>query len=167
MRVIQTIDSIYLVQDAYIDKLVKNYQINTNLKTSHISLSFNDIQSYQEDVDSKRVHTYKQKVESVCYSVIITRPDIVKSAFKLTEHLINLEPEHMTAVDHCIRYLYEIKHLRIKFDVSRNEKLTKNQQNNVNSKHVFETSIDALFANETDRRLAEDYTFKLFEDLID
>ncbi len=42
MRVIQSLESIHLVQDAYIDKLIKNYQININLKTSSISLSFNE-----------------------------------------------------------------------------------------------------------------------------
>jgi hypothetical protein len=55
----------------------------------------------------------------------------------------------------------------MKFDASRNEELTKNQQNSANSKHVFETSIDASFANEEDRRSIENYTFKLFDDLID
>jgi hypothetical protein len=40
--------------------------------------------------------------------------------------------------------------------------------NQINSnKQVFETSIDAFFANEEGRRSDEDYTFKLFDDLID
>jgi hypothetical protein len=76
-------------------------------------------------------------------------------------------------MNYCIRYLYETKHLEIKFDVSRNEELTKqqnsaeNQQNSAESKHVFETSIDASFVKEEDRRSIENYTFKLFDDLID
>jgi hypothetical protein len=169
IRVIQDIDlktsSIYLVQDAYIAKLVKNYQINTNLKASPTPLPFseNDMQPYQEDVDPKRVHTYRQKVRSVCYPAIITRPDIAKSASKLTEHLINPEPDHIAAVNHCIRYLYETKHLEIKFNASKDEELT----NSAKSKHVFEASVDASFANEEGRRSAEGYTFKLFEGLID
>ncbi len=169
MRIIQSIDFVYLVQDAYIDKLVKNYQINTNLKASSISLSQvnDDIKSFEKNVDSKRVHTYRQKVRSMCYSVIITRSDIVKSAFKLIKHLINLEPDYMTAVNHCIRYLYKTKHLGIKFDVSRSKELTKNQQNSVNNKHVFEISVDASFVNENNRRSIERYTFRLFDDLID
>ncbi len=168
-RVTKSIDFVYLVQDAYIDKLMKNYQINTNLKASSISLSqVNDeITSFKRNVDTKRVHTYRQKVRLVCYSVIITRSNIDKSAFKLVKHLFNFEPDYMTAVNHCIRYLYKTKHLEIKFDVSRNKELSKNQQNSANSKHVFETSIDALFVDEEDRRSIENYTFKLFDDLID
>jgi hypothetical protein len=32
---------------------------------------------------------------------------------------------------------------------------------------VFETTVDASFANEEERRFAESYTFKLFDELID
>jgi hypothetical protein len=40
--------------------------------------------------------------------------------------------------------------------------------NQINSnKQMFETSVDASFANEEERRSDEDYTFKLFDDLID
>ncbi len=62
IRVIQNIakETIHLMQNTYIDKLVKNYQINTNLKTSFISLSLNnDIKSFKKKVDLKRIHTYK------------------------------------------------------------------------------------------------------------
>jgi hypothetical protein len=85
----------------------------------------------------------------------------------LAEHLINLELDHLTIVDHCIRYLYETKHSGIKFDASRDEEFTKNQKNSANSKHVFEASVDASFVNEEGRRSIEGYTFKLFDDLID
>ncbi len=71
----------------------------------------------------------------------------------------------MIAVNHCIKYLYKTKHLEIKLDVSKNEELT-SQQNNAD-KHVFETLVDASFVNEEDRRSIENYTFKLFDDLID
>jgi chlorite dismutase len=38
MRVIQRSDVIYLVQDAYAEKLIKKYEISINQKTSSISL---------------------------------------------------------------------------------------------------------------------------------
>jgi hypothetical protein len=76
--------------------------------------------------------------------------------------------------DHCIRYLHVTRHLTIKFDVSGSEKLiiqadfNPNSANQVNSnKQIFETSVDASFANEEERRSDESYTFKLFDDLID
>jgi hypothetical protein len=76
--------------------------------------------------------------------------------------------------DHCIRYLHVIRHLTIKFDVSKSEKLiiqtdfNSNLINQINSnKQIFETSVDASFANEEERRSDENYIFKLFDDLID
>ncbi len=154
IRIIQTIESIYLMQDTYIDKLVKNYKININSKVSLISLSIEDIESFNEDVDSNRMHEYQKKMRSVCYSAVISRSDIVKVVSKLTQHLINSESTHLTAANHLIRYLYNTKHLTIKFEVSKDE-------------NVFEATTDAAFANEKERKSAEEYTFKLFDDFID
>ncbi len=134
---------------------MKDYAINTNCKASSTSLSIADIESFDEDVDSNRMHQYRKKMKSVCYSAVISRSDIVKVVSKLTEHLINSESIHLTAVNHLIRYLYETKHLTIKFDVSKDEK------------QVFKAIADAAFANEKERKSVEDYIFKLFEELID
>jgi hypothetical protein len=60
--------------------------------------------------------------------------------------------------------------LTIKFDVSRSEELIANREliaNQANKKHVFEATADAAFANEKERKSIEEYTFKLFDDLID
>jgi hypothetical protein len=53
IKIIQTIDSIYLMQDTYIDKLAKNFAINTNFKASFISssMNFDDIKLFDENVD--------------------------------------------------------------------------------------------------------------------
>ncbi len=159
IRIIQTIESIYLVQDTYIDKLVKNYKININSKASFTSLSIEDIESFDEDVESNHMHEYRKKMRSVCYSVVISRSDIVKTTSKLAEHLVNSESTHLHAVNHLIRYLYDTKHLTIRFDVSKDEELIAND--------VFEATADAAFANEKERKSIEEYTFKLFDDLID
>jgi hypothetical protein len=36
-----------------------------------------------------------------------------------------------------------------------------------NDKQIFERTADAFFANDFDRRNAEEYIFKLFDDMID
>jgi hypothetical protein len=152
------------MQDIYIDKLIKNYKIDINSKASFISLSIENIESFNEDVDSNRMHEYRKKMRSVCYSAVISRSDIVKVVSKLTEHLINSESTHLIAVNHLIRYLHETKQLAIRYDVSKDEELIENQ---ANEKHVFEATADAAFANEKERKSVEDYIFKLFDDLID
>jgi hypothetical protein len=99
---------------------------------------------------------------------------MTKAAFKLTEFLINFGSYHLMIVDHCIRYMHAIRHLAIKFDVSRDDELIIQIDSNPNSinqidsnKQMFETSVDVSFANEKSRRSDENYIFKLFDDLID
>jgi hypothetical protein len=181
MRVIQQPEVIYLVQDAYAEKLIKKYAISINQKTS-TPLPYQSLTPYMGEVDPIRVHTYRQKVGSICYPAIITRSDMTKAASKLAEFLTNLGPYHLVTVDHCIRYMHATRHLAIKFDASGGEKLTiqagsnktiqagsnPNSINQIDSnKQMFETSVDASFANEEGRRSGEDYTFKLFGGLID
>jgi hypothetical protein len=46
-----------------------------------------------------------------------------------------------------------------------NRKTSSNKENN--DKQIFERTADAFFANDLDRRSAEEYIFKLFDDMID
>jgi hypothetical protein len=62
-----------------------------------------------------------------------------------------------------MRYLQNIKYLKIKYIAFDEDELTITIEN----KHVFEIIVDVSFANENDRKSAEEYAFKLFEELID
>jgi hypothetical protein len=127
-------------------------------------------------------------VKLICYFVIITRSNIIKAAFELTRHFINFDSRHLKAADYFIKYLHVIKFLVIRYSNSENEKLssqisslnkemssTSNSKLNKktssnkknNDKQIFERTIDAFFANDLDRRSAEEYIFKLFDDMID
>ncbi len=136
----------------------------------------------------KEIHVYRQKMKSICYFVIITRSNIIKIASELTRHFINSDSEHLKAADHCIKYLHVIKFLIIRYSNLKNEelnnqisnsnkkmsstsnsKLNKKTSSNKkkNDKQIFEKTIDAFFANDLDRKSAEKYIFKLFNDMID
>jgi hypothetical protein len=149
--------------------------------------------SYIDDVNKKRIHIYRQKVKSICYSVIITRSNIIKIASEIARHFINSDSKHWKAADHCIKYLHVIKFLIIRYSNSENEKLNnqisnsnkeksnkemsstsnsklnrKTSSNNENNdKQIFESTANAFFANDLDRKNAEEYIFKLFNDMID
>ncbi len=62
-------------------------------------------------------------MKSICYFVIITRSNIIKIAFELTRHFINFDSKHLKITNHCIKYLYVIKFLIIRYSNSENEKL--------------------------------------------
>jgi hypothetical protein len=155
--------TVYLVQDAYVDKLMKEYEISEKFEKFQISLSSSStLVKYDEEIDQQRMHEYRQKVSSICYLATMTRSDIVKTASKLVEFLINSESDHLIAANHCMRYLQNTKYLRIKYIAFDEEELTISTE----SKHVFEVIVDVSFANENDRKSAEEYAFKLFEELI-
>ncbi len=174
------------------NKLIKNYVINIEYKATTL-LSYQSLMSYIDDVNQKRIHIYHQKVESICYFVIIIRSNIIKIAFELARHFINSDSKHLKAANHCIKYLHVIKFLIIRYSNSKNEKLsnqisssnkeksnkkmssTSNSKLNKkmssnkknNDKQIFERTTDVFFANDLDRRSAEEYIFKLFDDMID
>ncbi len=150
----------YLVQDAYIEKLIKDYDLKI-VKSPNTSLPLTPLMKFHGDTDC--LTEYRQKVGSICYPATVTRPDIAKAASKLTEFLINSRPNHLLAVNHCIRYLYATRFLVIPYSTSGGEKLTVEVKDR---KHVFEITVNVSFVNENDRRSVENYTFKLFEGLI-
>jgi hypothetical protein len=148
--------------------------------------------SYIDEMNQKKIHVYRQKIKSICYFVIITRSNIIKIAFELTRHFINFDYKHLKTTNHCIKYLHVIKFLIIRYSNSENEKLnnqisssnkersnkemssTSNSKLNKktssnkknNDKQIFEKTVDAFFANDLDRKNAEKYIFKLFDDMI-
>jgi hypothetical protein len=66
---------------------------------------------------------YRKKIDSICYSTNISRPNVTKAAFKLTKYLINSKPDYLHATNHCLRYLHVIKHLTIRYSLSRDDEL--------------------------------------------
>ncbi len=187
VQILQKFDTIWLIQNFYMNKLIKNYVINIEYKT----MTFLFYQSwilYIDDVNKKKVHIYRQKIKLICYSVIITRSNIIKIIFELTRHFINFDLKHLKTADHCIKYLHVIKFLIIRYSNSESEELSnqisssnkemsstsnsklnrKTLSNNENNdKQIFENTADVFFANDLDRKSIEKYIFKLFDDMID
>jgi hypothetical protein len=104
------------------NKLIKNYVINIEYKAT-TSLSYQSLMSYIDEMNQERIHVYHQKIKSICYFVIIIRSNIIKIAFELTRHFINLDSKHLKATDPCIKYLHVIKFLIIRYSNSKNETL--------------------------------------------
>jgi hypothetical protein len=192
VRILQKLDTIWLIQDFYMNKLIKNYVINIEYKTTTF-LSYQSLMSYIDEMNQEKVHVYRQKVKSICYFVIIIQSNIIKIASESTRHFINFDSKHLKTANHCIKYLHVIKFLNIRYSNSKNEKFNnqisssnkeksnkkmsstsnskwnkKTSSNKENKdKQIFEKTIDAFFANDHDRKNAEEYIFKLFDNMID
>ncbi len=192
VRILQKLDIIWLIQNFYMNKLIKDYVINIKYKATTF-LSYQSLMSYIDKMNQEKVHVYRQKMKSICYFVIITRSNIIKIISELTRHLTNFDTKHLKTTNHCIKYLHDIKFLIIRYSNSKDEKLnnqisssnkeksnkkmssTSNSKLNRktssikknNDKQIFESTADAFFANDLDRRSAEEYIFKLFDEMID
>jgi hypothetical protein len=59
--------AVYLVQNAYVDKLTKEYEIKDTLKVQTLLSSSCTLTKFDEEVDHQRMHEYRQKVKSICY----------------------------------------------------------------------------------------------------
>jgi hypothetical protein len=61
VRIIQKSETVWLIQNVYMNKLVKDYVINTKLKTT-TSLSYQQLVSHTKEVNDERIRIYRQKV---------------------------------------------------------------------------------------------------------
>jgi len=111
---------------------------------------------YEEKAFSQKIHLYQHKMSSILYAAIITRPDIARTASKLSEFLQNLSSCHHAAVDQAITYLYGMKTLVIEFSADTDEQ------------EVFIEASDASYTDDKPTcKSSEEYLFKLFGGAID
>jgi hypothetical protein len=111
------------------NKLTIEYQINT-IKSFIFSLSIDFIDAFytlrsSSKVDQALQKKYRKNINSICYSTNITLSDVTKAAFKLTKYLINSKLNYLHATNHCLQYLHVMKHLIIRYSLSRNDELTR------------------------------------------
>ena len=163
--------TVNLIQNDYINKLTKIYQINISIKSFIISLSIDKLITHENEKDKSRIIVYRKKIKSVCYSTIIIRSDIVRIVLKLTKFLINLSSKYLNVVDHCLRYLHDSKFLKIEYFANKDKELMiqamKIEESQLSiEKHIFEKTVDVNFANNFDQKSTKAFTFKLYDDLI-
>ena len=106
---------------------------------------------------AQEIHSYQQRVGSLNFAAVITRPDVAQAASKLSEFLTNPSKNHMECVNRTLKYLAHTKHLAIVFNTQATY-----------SREIFLASSDASFADDSSTRYSsQDYAFKLFNGMID
>jgi hypothetical protein len=58
VRILQKLDTIWLIQNFYMNKLIKNYVINIEFKTTTF-LFYQSLMSYINDVNKKKIYIYR------------------------------------------------------------------------------------------------------------
>jgi hypothetical protein len=130
-----------------------NITATTNLLKTPLPLT--ELVPYDGTATAQQTYGYQQRVGSLNYSAVITRPDISKAVSKLSEFLQNPSPIHIAAANQSIEYLVGTKYLAIEFDG--------NQQD----RRIFITSSDSAFADDTmTRNSSYGFCFSLFGGVI-
>ncbi len=145
---------LWLCQDSYIDKLVDTFNISTTNPATTPMLT-HVLEPFDGQATVQEIHAYQQRVGSLNYSAVITRPDISFAAGKLARYNTNPGPKHLQAADRVLEYLAGTKHLALMYDARTTQPR-------------FEMSSDASFADDVKtKRSTQGYAAKLLGGLFD
>ncbi|KID83774.1 reverse transcriptase family protein [Metarhizium guizhouense ARSEF 977] len=142
---------ICLCQDAYIDKIARKFKLcDSKLRVPSIPITTTPLVKYDGQASKEEIKVYQERVGSLMYIAVMTRPDIARAATQLARFLTNPSPEHLAAADQCIRYLYTTKFLAIVYD-------------GMHAGEALVIASDASFADDAEtRRSSQGYVMTLF-----
>ena len=142
------------------DNLVSEFKIDM-FRVIKIFFLYGELLPYKGEVIEQLQYLYSKKVGKVVFPAVIIRLNNVQAISKLTEFLINLDPNYLKAVNYNIYYLVSNKYLAIKYKAENKD----NKLITVTDK-IFTVAANTLYRNNPNRRLSKGYIFKLFEGAI-
>lgn len=141
---------LWLNQSSYIEAIAKKFRVlEGSPNFPSIPLSTVPHTKFEGQADLRTIKSYQEKVGSILYAAINTRPDIARASAELSKYLTNPSPRHVEAVDQTIRYLYATRFLSIEYSAESGE--------------ILIVASDASFADDIeDRKSSQGYIVKLF-----
>ena len=150
---------LWLCQDSYIEKIAHQFHVDTEEKAPRVPLATNELQPCLNEATTSEIQLYQQKIGSIGYVAVVTRPDVAKAASKLSEFLLRPSEKHQQAALNVIHYLYATRHLAIQY--SGNESAL--DVSVVDPTDHLVIASDASFAdNSTDRKSSQGQIMMLF-----
>ncbi|KAK4060469.1 hypothetical protein Purlil1_14295 [Purpureocillium lilacinum] len=139
------------VNDAYIEKIARKFQLeDSKLRPPTIPITTVPLKRYDGQASKDEVKAYQERVGSLTYAAVMTRPDIARAAAQLARFLTNPSPGHLAAANQCIQYLYTTRYLAIVYD-------------GLHGGEALVIASDASFADDVEsRRSSQGYVMMLF-----
>lgn len=151
--------SLTISQHSYIEKICKRFEGSILKKATHTPLPSETLVPNEGQASPSQILEMQQKVGSINFAAVISRPDIALTASMLSEHLQNPSLNHLNAVNHTLAYLYYTRDFAITYNGRSNGC---QQFEFANSRHA-EISSDASFADDkATRKSRQGYIFSLF-----
>ncbi|KID83900.1 polyprotein [Metarhizium guizhouense ARSEF 977] len=147
--------TIWLTQDAYIDKIAHKFSIHLDGKVPATPMGLEELLKSETQATKKSIEVYQQKVGSILFAAVSTRPDIAFAVSRLARHNLNPSDVYHRAADRAIQYLYSTRSFGLRLGNINRE--------NVKPIETFIGSSDASFADNTeDRKSSQGYVLRLY-----
>lgn len=147
---------IHLSSTDYIRKIISRFHMEDKHAPTPATKT---LQPYDGTANPKEIHHYQQKVGSINYAAIATRPDIAKVASHLAMYMTNPGPEHFDAANRVLAYLNHTQKVGIKYSATATD--------TAEPSNCFITSSDAAYGDHLDRHSSEGYLATLYGGPID
>lgn len=159
---------LWLSHDAYIDKITQrfNLQLGSTKISSPSSRQF-EFQKPAEIATRDLISRYQERVGSLIYPSVTTRPDIAWIASKLSTYNQNPSEKLLQEAEHVILYLAATKYLAIEYSAKPQLAGGCDSEACISDadqlRHEFLAASDASFADDRDTRYSsQGYCFRLF-----
>lgn len=157
IRIIRNRDArkIWLCQNSYISKMTARFNLKA---TKNFNIPLSEIPKQRNENDQlieQMIYAYQQRIDSLNFAAVISRPNIAFAVFRLSQFLQKLSKENVAATDRVIFYFHSTKNLAIEY--------SKHQNSN-----IFACASDFAFEDDlVTRRNSDGYLFHLYEKTID
>ena len=137
-----------LSQQAYIEKIAARFEERGKGRTgTPIARIF---EKSEDMATEHEIRMFQQRIGSILYAAISTRPDVAFATAHLSQFLTNPSKEHTDAANQCLRYLHDTRHLVLHYGHDR-------------SARDCVWASDAAFADDINtRKSTQAYLMKLF-----
>ena len=105
----------YLSQYAYIERVAKKYRLTEGNTWPDLPISPIEFEPAKAQATPQEVLSYQEKIGSILYCAIMTRPDVAYAVSQLSKYLQNPTREHQTAANQVIRYIYKTRYLALRY----------------------------------------------------
>jgi hypothetical protein len=151
---------LWISQHGYIEKICTKFGIDDTGRTATTPLlSSYRPQQYEGQATLRQITEMQEKVGSILYAAVVSRPDVSFAASQLSQFTLNPSPEHLRYANRVLAYLLATKYYAIEF-LGSVETTTEVE---TRDEEVLQLSSDASFADDPEtRRSTQGYLMKLF-----
>jgi hypothetical protein len=107
---------IWLCQDSYIKATAARYHLNDLNQWPTTPMTLEKFQPNTDTATPAQIKEHQEKVGSISYTAIYTRPDITFAHSKLAQYLTNPSRQHINTVNRVIAYLYNTRFFALEYN---------------------------------------------------